>query len=170
MYQTEILGQSLSSGRTLSFAKSMIRTTPYPCKSLDPISRPEDDKTEDRHAGRSFPKPPSQSRRRVGIWPRERFVEMARQGLQRSRHRSVGRTHASEGPDKTLPATSAAKDAGGASTAGAGAVQGGHRRPGSSDAFAHERATVPDATGSPRSSGPRLLRHDKRRASATSAG
>lgn len=41
MYQTEVLGQPLSSGIRFSFAKSTTGTTRYPCKSHDPRNRPE---------------------------------------------------------------------------------------------------------------------------------
>jgi len=54
---------------------------------------------------------------------------MAPWGLQRSRHRSVDRTETPEDPDRIFPATSAAKDAGLATAAAAGAVQVDHRHP-----------------------------------------
>ena len=41
MYQTEVSGQSLSSGTTHSFAKSTTGTTRHPCKSRAPRDRPE---------------------------------------------------------------------------------------------------------------------------------
>ncbi len=41
MYQTEVLGQSLSSGIRFSFAKPTAGPTRYPCKSHDSRNRPE---------------------------------------------------------------------------------------------------------------------------------
>lgn len=133
MYQTEVLGQSLSSGIRFSFAKPTAGTTRYPCKSHDSRNRPEvrQNRRPPRwsilsEAGRTGCIPIRQTGRDIDIGPRERVVGIApRGGLKSSRHRSVDGTQASEDPDKTLPATSAAKDAGGGATAVAGAVQAG---------------------------------------------
>jgi hypothetical protein len=138
---------------------------------------PRPTKTEDHREGRPFSAtgrtgciPIRQTGRDIDIGPRERVVGIApRGGLKSSRHRSVDGTQASEDPDKTLPATSAALDAGGGATAVAGAVQAG--------VAAQEAVMLLSMKGRQFSNhkittaiAPRLVRHDKRRASATSAG
>ncbi len=82
MYQTEVSGQSLSSGTRHSFAKSLVGTPRRPCKShaqrgpARVLTKPEAAAMVDLFHSRSdrvHPSPPSprQAHRRVGICPRE---------------------------------------------------------------------------------------------------